>query len=311
MNRNERKQRDKAEVDRLTQETMNKLHQRNESRKESVQNFFDGLTKEKVINYLFVFASSLLLLVGIFLIITGFNGANNLRKDIAELQEEISQKNADIENLKLTPVEQEYVQEVLNSALIDGNAVSDLQNSYKKIKDYNDLDAIKKNAETLDNYFGSKDKDGRISWYYVESQYKKDWIWEFETVYQFRGNSIPCLWLCYEKDTSNILAYVTAVYSPGESHGTFTDVSINMTNLGMAYYIGDSDHSDVSTATDTDADMSGIDGAHPDETGSDNSSNNKDAETKTIDDGDTHEDSYIIPDDDPSYSEADEGNYED
>lgn len=244
--------------------------------KENLQDFYENLTKEKVLNYLFIISSAVLFIVGVFTIILGVNSAKKMRVEIATLQEQVSQKTTDIENLNLTPEEQEYVQETLNSALIDGNEITDLQNSLKKKQDYWDTGAIADIESSIEDYLGPNDKAAKTSWYYVPADQKKNWEWKFETTYQFRGESIPCLWICYEKDTDTILAYATAVYTPGNPHGVFTDVVVEMTAIGLSYtgYVEPEETTptdatnptDGETTTPTDADGNPVDDKDKDDT---------------------------------------------
>jgi hypothetical protein len=145
------------------------------------------------------------------------------------LQEQITDLQNQINEIDDTPIETEYVIETLNNASELGKAVADGQNKYDEVTGYPTEDyTVKDHALYMDDFF--TDSQDRVQWYHADYI---DYEWEFETAYQFSGESIPVLWICYKTDTHDILAYATGIYNVAANQ--FSNVEYKDTKFGAEY----------------------------------------------------------------------------
>ena len=241
MNREERRRQNKEEADRLAQETLDKMKERREQRKESIQNKWQEADKGKVIKIGIIALSACLVILGIVNVVMTNKALANREMEANSLREQIAAKQTEIDNLNLTPLEQQYVQETLNTCLQQGSAVAEYQNQYATLlrdKKYASTPEIENNivnvANNLAPYFTGSG-DGTVIWYYTsDSNTETQYTWTFETTYGFKGDSIPVLWICRQDNTGTILAYATATYVVANQK--FTGIEHYITVVG--YEIG-------------------------------------------------------------------------
>ena len=146
-------------------------------------------------------------------------------KQVAVLQAKVSR----LSNRK-TAIDTDVVG-TANSAAEAGNKVAQLQNKYSTIDATKQLDALKSNADALDKYFASDDKNARTPWYTKQTSGTAT-KWEFESVYSFKGKTADVIWLC-KNDKGQIYAYTTAVYDTDSQ--TFSNVKHVQTAIGRAH----------------------------------------------------------------------------
>ena len=146
---------------------------------------------------------------------------------ISTVNEKLNALNTEYEDVKTTiaklkqqknEITEEHVTNILSNASEAGKLVAEYQNEYAKVTadKYGSIKA--KLAELAD---GRTDLSAR--WVLLNDENIKI---EFNTVYDFSGNSVPSLWTITGKDGS-FLGYVTATYYAGTE--TFGNVFVNLT----------------------------------------------------------------------------------
>lgn len=170
----------------------------------------------------------------------------DLYDDLAELEEAI--ENTD---------DVEIVMANLKSCAELGKRVADLQTNYQYLSPSEDEAAFMDNVNALDICFDEFHKNARVPWYSVSVPETANWTWEFQSTYEFASRRVNVIWLCYENDTENLLAYATGIYDSDTN--LFSDIVYIMTSLGADYYyedptagIGNSESGDVGYTGDDD-----------------------------------------------------------
>lgn len=259
MNREEKKRLNKEAADRLAEETLNKMKENREQRRASFAQAKESFDIKKTASILIFALCLFTFALGCYFFISASSKLDELDAKAAGLEAQIKAKQEEIDNFEVKPVDVEYVQETLNTCMVQGNNVAELQNNYRSLlKTYYstlkdaDLDAITENSEALSAYL-TKGK-GQGYWYSIPSTSSSDlaYTWEFCTTYQFTGSSIPVIWVCYEDGTQNMLAYATGTYNMTTQK--FSDVESFMTNYGEQYQQGNfTPQDDCDNPTPTDA----------------------------------------------------------
>ena len=148
------------------------------------------------------------------------------QKSITQLQEQIK----GLENQ--TSADASSINKGLYSASEAGRAVAELQTKYQSIDATVTPDDITANAQALSKYFNDESQSGRQPWFTVSKGDAKA-VWEFESTYSFKNETIPVIWLCHIDGSDELVAYATANYN-AESN-TFSDVVYETTRLGANY----------------------------------------------------------------------------
>lgn len=245
MNREERRRQNKAEADRLAQETLDNMKAKREARKESIQTKWENADKGKVIKIGIIVVSAVLSLIGILAIISANNRVDVLNGQIAEMQTQIATKQSEIDAIDLTPIEQQLIQDTMNTCLQQGSEVADLQNQYYNVLDMqkygfseNNVNEIERISGELSKYFGGSNEDATAYWFTTQESDHTKFTWQFETTYGFHGDTIDVMWTCYKNADSSgalsdeLLAYAVGVYNVAT--GKFTNVNFTVTNCGKA-----------------------------------------------------------------------------
>ena len=179
-----------------------------------------------------ILVPTLVIMASLALIVVSVLSAQSYANDCAKNEKTISSLEATLNDLKHNYKEAspDEIRTQLYSAASDGNAVAEIQNSYKDAYSVMlpDESAAKQHEiyKSLESYF--TDKDGQNAWLKTSH----DYTWQFKTTYSVTDSVIPCLFLCYEKpdDVTTLMAYTTATYN-AES-GKFYDVDVNITAYG-------------------------------------------------------------------------------
>lgn len=190
------------------------------------------MNKSKLSKVMSILVPTFIVLVSLVLIVVSIFGAQSYADNYAKNEKMISSLESDLNNLKhdYKEASPDEIRTQLYSAVSDGNAVADIQNTYKEAYGMTlaDESADKQNEiyKSLETYF--TDKDGQNAWLKA----RHDYTWQFKTTYSVTDSVIPCLFLCYENpdDVTTLMAYTTATYN-AES-GKFYDVDVNITSYG-------------------------------------------------------------------------------
>lgn len=190
------------------------------------------MKKSKLSKVMSILVPTFIVLVSLVLIGVSIFSSQSYADKYAENEKTISSLESDLNNLKHNYKEAspDEIRTQLYSAASDGNAVADIQNSYKEAYGITVADdsANKQNEiyKSLGEYF--TDENGQNAWLKTNH----DYTWQFKTTYSVTDSIIPCLFLCYENpdDVTTLMAYTTATYN-AES-GKFYDVSVNITAYG-------------------------------------------------------------------------------
>lgn len=160
-------------------------------------------------------------------------GASSFDSQYADNQKSITQLQEQIKELEnQTSADASSINKGLYSASEAGRAVAELQTKYQSIDATVTPDDITANAKALSKYFNDESQNGRQPWFTVSKGDAKA-VWEFESIYSFRNETIPVIWLCHIDGSNELVAYATANYN-AESN-TFSDVIYKTTRLGANY----------------------------------------------------------------------------
>lgn len=233
--REERKAREKEEVDRLTQETLDKMKARSEARKESLQE----TTKNWSFDGFVTIIVWILCLAGLAFCIITINKAcitdQNYINEIAKLNDMIAESKDEFDSIKPAEIDTDIIFANLNSCKEIGEQLATLQNKSIKLRydlRYTDADKttvadeISANAKAMGELM--ENKDGQSCWYPAPTT---NCEWTFCTTYQFSGESIPVIWMCYDKDTNDLLAYSTSIYNVVSQK--FNKIDTHITHIGQ------------------------------------------------------------------------------
>lgn len=191
---------------------------------------------------------------------------------------ELNQQLADLTNHKGQPVlDAESVKLSLSSAKEAGEDIADKQNQllelhYKERKtreeEEADYDAMRDLQTDLVAYFGSE-SPFRTAWYLGDTSFVTNAAWQFQTNYDYVGDSVPVLWVLANTDQAkdednSIIAYVTGEYHAKDR--TFDHLVKHITRIGNAMYSFTNDQeldlesgSDVSDTVNSVLDLTDID----------------------------------------------------
>lgn len=260
--REQRKAREKEEAKRLADETLARMKERSDARKEAIRETTESWTFEKLMTLLVIAVTFIIFYVGITTITTARGEKIQYTRDIEALKNEILDVRAEIDSTIVEPIDTELVIDTLNNAHTIGEEVAKAQNTYKDLYKRVDeapteadvvlvLDDITAHAKDCEKYFTTTEP--RKCWYEVTNV---DYEWVFESSYDFSGESMPVLWTCRDKATGELLAYSTGVYNVVS--GTFGNIELAYTLKGNEYkgalVTGDTSvFGDEELSTDTDA----------------------------------------------------------
>jgi hypothetical protein len=273
--REQRKAREKEEAKRLADETLARMKERSDARKEAIRETTESWTFEKLMTLVMIAITFIIFYVGITTITTANGEKAQYTRDIESLKNEILDIRAEIDRTIVEPIDTELVIDTLNNAHDIGAEVANAQNTYKDLYKRVDtaasetdlvlaLDDITAHAKDCEKYFTTTEP--RKCWYEVTNV---DYEWVFESSYDFSGESMPVLWTCRDKATGELLAYATGVYNVVS--GEFGNVELAYTLKGKEYKgelvtAGETDTNvfgDEEVSTDTDASQDPVTGVDP------------------------------------------------
>ena len=221
-------------------------------------------------------ASAVLIIMAIGLFVLTSMHTSDFNVKFSENNVMIGDLMAQIAGLN-TSIESIDTEEVVSDRVMDcaelGNAVAKYQTNYQSLDAATDEAGFMENVYALDACFGVDDKNSRVPWYNILSDYDITWTWEFQSTYEFTSLKVDVIWLCRDNATGDLLAYATGVYD--SSLNVFTDVTCVETSIGYTYRydsIDESGGNDTSMGTDVNGDgvIDENDVIDPDEDGSGN-----------------------------------------
>lgn len=143
----------------------------------------------------------------------GYNYSNAISDKIATNTKEIKLLQSDITKNKMEKkLDANEIKEDYKNAIDIGNAVSELQNKYiKAVGDSNfKSDSV---GKKLSGYFGdtTDDQMGRVPWFMPNNPGINDFSWQFMSDYNFTGDGVDCVWICFDKE-GRIVAYTKSYF---------------------------------------------------------------------------------------------------
>lgn len=221
------------------------------AKKESDDSRFESLseywTTERIVKTIVWFLCFVGIVVCMSSVVSMIHKTNTYNTEIEAMTKNIEVLKADIESLANADVSED----LSKSALQFGNEVADLQNKYYQLENNIRTD------DTEEARTAKKNNDSAIAEYFSDGSYKGNWYfcpeiyyeWEFDTTYSFFDEEIPVIWICNQREGSDIVAYSTAIYNA--STHKFSGLHTYITGLGQNLI--DLHKLDDATATDTDA----------------------------------------------------------
>lgn len=163
---------------------------------------------------------------------------------IGDLTEQLTALNQSAENVDTDEVSSTK----LASCADLGTKVAELQTAYQRLDIIADESGWMDNVYALDACFAENDKNARVPWFSVLTEYNVIWKWEFQSTYSFASKTIDVVWLCRDANNGDLLAYATGVYDIESA--LFSNVKYNFTSIGMSYQ-----HSSVDDSGGIDSDI--------------------------------------------------------